>query len=912
MKRCPAAVLFLLVVMKVFSQPGNFRHTDKSLDSITGQLRRYDDAANFIYTYLDTFLVNPTENRMIILENCERSLWRPLKSDDEYIAYVILLCNKGYYAGRFGDINKAVNAYETAWKLYTDHKLEGFDIIEYCLKPLGNNYSKLGDYQSAANIIRHYLFLSEKEGNTTQLVSAFINLSVVYHDTGRQEEAIDLLKSALEIKDIQELKRGIICSNLARNYLDIKQETEAQRYALLALKNLNKSNSGEASLHLANTLKILSMLSLNNGDMNMALSFTEKARSIISKNPTLFQKRDLAKVITAYAGIKQLQHYEDIALQNYQQALMMLLPGYKPENDTDLPDKSLLYPENTLKETLDGLGQLFSKNDRVKALQCFELSFTVDDLLRQTYNYQEDRLRQQVEIRNRTEQSLTLLFDLFEQTKDHQLVRKAFQLAERTKAVVLREAIEANARNQLVRHDSLLKNEYDLTFKKAKLATDLVLEQMKGGNANVEYINELISRQTKLSIEIKSLQELIVQKYPQYVPAGSAQPIDVERLQKKLARENATLMEYVAGEEALYAFIVEPKSISFHKISGVAVYNNIRRLNDLFSSAARINNDIGLYKRVAFDLNRLLRVPISTTSENLVIIPDGLLNYVPFEALLIHENSSVNYASLPYLIKKFAIAYEPSAISFIDHKKRPPVLLDNNRILAMFPVFRNSHRALQHSETEANSIQSFTSGKFLFEDNATKKAFEENLNNYNIIHLSTHAGAGSWLEPPSIDFIDSTLYLPEVYGLHLQPDLMVLSACETGVGKMLKGEGALSLARGFQYAGAHNLIFSLWNVNDQSTARLISSFYGYYFGEESSPQALRLAKLDYLENKEISNSQKSPYFWAAFVYYGDLSKDHPTQDSNIKWYEILLLVLAFLFLMIIFLKMPGRFRGVKK
>lgn len=900
MKSCLIILLCFFVAFKVHSQSGFGDSPQPSPDSIARQLKTQDDVTEFIYTCLDTFLADPTEKRLNILDQCDRLLWRALRTNDEYIAYVILQCNKGYYTSLFGDINKAVDAYESAWKMYSIRTPAGVDIVEYCLKPLGNNYSILGNYQSAANVIKNYLLIAEKENNASHLVSALINLSIVYHDTGRQEEAIELLKKGLEVKGIKDLRKGILYSNLARNYLDLQRKAEAHRCALQAMQHLKKAGGKEGALYLVNTLKILSLISFDEGKMREAIQFIENAKSIVNANPSLFKRRELAKLIAEYAGLQVSQQQDDLALQNYQQALMLLLPGYKPDHGTDLPDKALFYPENTIKEILDGLAQLFSKTDPLKALECFELSFEIEDLLRQTYHYQSDRLQQQTEIRNRTEQCLTLLFDQFEETKEQQLIQRAFQLAERTKAVVLREAIEASTRNQFIKHDSLLTKEHDLTFKKATLASDLVQQQMKGEMANVEYINELMARQTALSIEIKWLQKLIVKKYPQYTTAAYM-PIDINQLQKKLAHENAILIEYFTSKETFYVFIVDSQSIACHKITeGGKVYDAIRTLNDLFSSAARINNDVALYKRMAFELTGLLHIPTSSAAKKLVIIPDGLLNYVPFEALLSAETNSINYATFPYLLKTFTIAYGSSATSFVDYKKSPTSR--DNDVLAMFPVFKNTSRKLTHSETEAKSIQSYVNGTFLFGDQATKKAFGKNLHRYNIIHLSTHAAAGSWLEPPSIDFIDSTLYLPEVYGLQLQPDLMILSACETGVGRILKGEGALSLARGFQYAGANNIIFSLWNVNDHSTASLMSSFYKHYFDHQSKPEALRRAKLDYLENDEVSNAHKSPYYWAPFVYYGDIGNNNERQEWRITWPVVLLLALTFLFLLALFIR----------
>lgn len=427
----------LIVAFNGFPQSGSTALFRQSLDSVALQAKTQDDAASFIYAYVDAFLAEPTEKRISLLDECERQLWRPLKTNDEFIAYVILKTNTGYYASLFGDISKAIDAYEIAWKTYQDNNLAGFDIIEYCLKPLGNNYSMLGDYQSAENVIKNYLFIAENEGDFSHLLSAFINLSIVYHDTGRQAEAIELLQRSLKIKGNSDLKKGIIYSNLSRNYFDVQNKSESFRCATLALQHLKKSRAKEVPVHLVNTLKILSLLKLSEGNVAEAKALNQKATTIVRQNSILFKKRELAKLITEYAGMLEAQNQSDLALLNYQQALTLLLPGFEPKNGNDLPDKSLLYAENSIKETLDGLAELYSKKNPTKALQCFNLSFDVEDLLRHTFHYQEDRLQQQIEIRKRTEQCLALLFNLFEENRSQEFIFQAFQLTERTKAVVL-------------------------------------------------------------------------------------------------------------------------------------------------------------------------------------------------------------------------------------------------------------------------------------------------------------------------------------------------------------------------------------------------------------------------------------------------------------------------------------------
>ena len=185
-------------------------------------------------------------------------------------------------------------------------------------------------------------------------------------------------------------------------------------------------------------------------------------------------------------------------------------------------------------------------------------------------------------------------------------------------------------------------------------------------------------------------------------------------------------------------------------------------------------------------------------------------------------------------------------------------------------------------------------GQYFENSNATFKNFTQNASNYNILHLSTHASSGDTETPASIKFYDQEILYSELYSLKINPDLVVLSACETGIGKLYKSEGAMSIARGFQFAGAQNLLFSLWKVNDYTTALFMNKFYQNIHQGKSYLEANHQSKLDFLADKTISNAKKSPYYWSAFVYYGTL--DSETESPNYIFYGIGLLLLIALFL----------------
>ena len=149
-----------------------------------------------------------------------------------------------------------------------------------------------------------------------------------------------------------------------------------------------------------------------------------------------------------------------------------------------------------------------------------------------------------------------------------------------------------------------------------------------------------------------------------------------------------------------------------------------------------------------------------------------------------------------------------------------------------------------------------------------KQTFIKNGNNRIIL-----ATGGDFINPASIAFYDAPMLVNELYSMDIHPELVVLSACETGIGKLQKGEGPMSIARGFQYAGAKNILFSLWQINDASTATLMSLFYKSYKKTQSAHSANRRSKLDYLQDKSVSNIKKSPYYWSAFMYYGKIEEE---------------------------------------
>jgi len=261
---------------------------------------------------------------------------------------------------------------------------------------------------------------------------------------------------------------------------------------------------------------------------------------------------------------------------------------------------------------------------------------------------------------------------------------------------------------------------------------------------------------------------------------------------------------------------------------------------------------------------------------------------------------------MPFLIKEQEISYGYS-VSILSQKQLPRTL--TKKIAGFFPEFTDNQRGLSElpfTQEEKRKIEAHFPIEIFERKKATKENFIKKAQKAHIIHLSTHANTKNANKLSAIEFWDEPLYLTELYGYQIQADLVVLSACETGIGQVQKGEGAMSLARGFSYAGVSNLVVSLWKVNDKATSILMGDFYSFLSKNRTATEALYESKLSYLNNKDISNTKKSPYYWASFIPIKNTSKVF-TMDSDTRSWIIYMFVVLMIVLSIYFFKVTLSF-----
>ena len=807
-----------------------------------------------IYDAIDVFVANPSKSALTLLNSKENELSKQVKSLDEKLALVILNCNKGSFEMQNNFQKNAISSYEKAWKLYDSNKLSNYDIIEYCLKPLGTLYTKTGNYTLAENIIKKYIFIAEKQQKQATIISGYINLSIVYKSIGNHQTAIDLLQKASKNKAVTSLQNKKIKEELSVNYLGLKNYSDAN----LLVQNQSNSNDYQS-------LKTKSFLALQNNKPSEAISYFAKAKIAFFKSKN-FSARDVAKLYVEEASIYRFTNNINSEKNLLYQALRTLLPL---EKNSGLPKKNSLYPENTFLTIFDALAEIETNAER--KIDYYDLSFYVSDLIKDNLVSQESLIIQQFEDRKRTEQCLKIFWLNYQKTKNNFWIDKAFLYAERSKNVILKEQSNLKTLAELHPNNKDLQLQKQLISEQETLINQLIRLQITGENPNeIENIN---SKLATITIELKNYNEEIQKQFKTEIE----KELSISDLYAKIKIDKTQLVYFFWGNQSVYQFQISDNKMVWNQINLEAKFTeNLKKFIHFFDDASLINNSIQLFTKTSFELFEALQFSILEKSKNTIIIPDGLLNFVAFDALVTQKTTSKKYSEIPFLVHQNKLAYQTNATFYI---KNTPTEKQNT-IVGFFPIFENTNAELLYSKEEAKALLPFKALLFMNEK-ATKANFLKNSSQYSILHLSTHGTSGSFSEPATLVFYDDLMLLNELYALqNCHPQLVVLSACETGIGKLQKGEGAMSIARAFQYAGAENILFSLWKINDYASAQLMTNFYEDYAKSNSFFEANYNSKIAYLENSDIANAKKSPYYWSAFVYYGAVD----SAENNYLYY----------------------------
>jgi CHAT domain-containing protein len=774
-------------------------------------------------------------------------------------------------------------------------KTLGLSYEMWVTQNLGEAYTRLND--NVAGLYYLKIFYSKcalitNEGDRDESsTQACFGIGNTLRNMGNYDSALLYTKKALTFKNVSLENSAFATAALAEVYHDMGNPEMSALIAMKSIKLLDKlDENGEIRLKKAAVYSVLADAMLLNKDPGNSIRYCNLAIDNFNQ-PGQRISREKAKVYLTKAKAFAEQKKYDSAFYAINSSLNNVIK-FNPADLYALPAEQDLTPENTIYEALDYKASLMTesqdaKKDRlilVKALNAYELSFAVEKKLMNNFLFTNTTLFQLAESRQRSQKAINLCYRFYQLTKDNQWAQKAFEFAEKNKAFVLLESVKRNlAANSALQNDTLYQNTQKLQLQLAY--TERSLAEATGDSAK----QKLQQQKTKLENDLLFANTALGRQSIAYKTVMEKEDsISAASVSAGLLNEHTGLIEFFNADTVTYGFVLNKnKPIQFIRYNAT-MSAEIDSLLYFFKTASAIGNQPLLYQKMAHQLYTTLQFnQLDKGWQNLIIIPDGKLSFLPFDALITNTSFSVNLQQADYFIDQCNTLYGYSAAILLKQLHNNQRTGKSTTIFA--PVFSNNEnhqQPLLYSLQEAAAIGANKNTTSFVKEKATLGNFKQQFANTGILHIATHAYADTGANSnPKIEFIDSSLLLNELYAMHTNASLVVLSACETGLGRLNSSEGPMSLARGFYYAGAQNVITSYWNVDDKSTAALFKSVYKN-MESSSSADAMYLAKKELIKNE--NGKFASPYYWAGFVHIGMPQK----KESHNNWWWLLLLPVA--------------------
>ena len=780
-------------------------------------------------------------------------------------------------------------------------------------------------YKKAEQVAAHYNHpLQEAE-------RLYNRMGVMYYEAGNYRLANDYFKKAISLLSPANSSYQNLLINYKMNIASLWVKLEEYGKADTILKSIFPFHE-----HLNEINHNIGIIQLRTGNYKLALDnfskvhyesnpksielFYNKAEAfagMLQKDSSVFyitkaieeNKRINADKKNSSLGLalkfmgdeKEKNNEIDSAIDYYQQALQQFYPAFNDSSKYAVPLKytgvfSYINLFHTLITKGDALGKLYNTSGNKKDLEAsfyaYRSAFELTDYVARTYDSDEARLFLNKIKYSEHDKAINCSVVLFEITKNKVYLEEAYLFDQRNKASSLTLALQENSLKKkagisdtISLQQSALRSTITRLSIKANRTTDSVA--LAGLN------NEIRDNEIKLA----KLQEQI-NSDPQYAGLQSSIQIpSTEKIQQMLDDET-TLLSYHLSENELLIFAINKKEFKYFKQPVDS--NFLKNIIELKTSLHNMNQaERYAGNGAAAMLYGILIKPVLSASQKttrLIIIPDDELNYIPFEALQDEQQK--------YLLQSYAVQYQFST-ALLKATEIKTGLQHDDLTLGFAPftseIAGSKFASLPYSKEEVTELN----GKVFYGKEATKQHFISNANHYPVVHLATHAAANDALPlksfiafyPQQTDSVDEyTLYAQEIYNLRLDSiHLIILSACETGSGQLIKGEGLMSITRAFAYAGCPNIITSLWKAADKTTAFLTQRLHVYLDQGFTKDRSLQLAKTDLLNNREISPSLKTPNYWAHLIFIGNYQ---PQTKSFNFWWDIAgagLAVIAFLF-----------------
>lgn len=710
---------------------------------------------------------------------------------------------------------------------------------------------------------------------------------------------------------------------------------------------------GEKNSELISEYLAYSSFLMTKGDYEKSLQYSTKAGDLVLKffSVKSTSYAEVQSNFGDYYYLKNLEtsQIEDFrtqrkkylgdAIQYYQNAIVALVDSFDSKDPFVNPNlrnvRSDIQLVEVLKKKALGLEKMadillseFNKESfyRYAVASLNTLSKAVDLIHRIQIGFdsEESRLFLSQNQEATFNETMRVAYKLYEQTHKPEFLERAFEFSERSKSSNLLASVkDTKAKEFGGIPDTLIERE---NFLKTSIAnyTSMLFEENHLDKPDSQKINLYSAKIFKYNEEYSKMIESFEKNYPQYYALKYENKVaGINEIQSRLKAKEVVIEYYIDEPEDsetpgnLYRFVISKDSVTFTRQNiDIHFEKNIQSVHDFLVSRDYLNTkkrDFANYASCAYSLfDQLLRPTYNgLKGKSLTIIPHGKLSYIPFDALIstMPDTTVMNFRNLTYLIKDFVINYSYSATlseRFFNNAKTgnkdlivfsPRYNPDEIRIDAQTSA-KYHFSPLSGAKDEVTGISKYIKAASFIDDFAQESKFKSEAQNYDILHMAMHTVINDsvpmfsklvFSDPEKESGEDGYLNTFEIYNMKLNARLAVLSACETGSGKLQKGEGVMSMARGFIYAGCPAIVMTLWQVEDKSGAEIMKDFYSYISKGKRKDVALRMAKLNHLNRADQLTAH--PHFWLGYVTIGNAEPLYTSKDT---YFVIFLFVAALL------------------
>ncbi|WP_461107536.1 CHAT domain-containing protein [Spirosoma koreense] len=741
-----------------------------------------------------------------------------------------------------------------------EQRISGYVIYHY--NNQGMMYVRAGGYNEGLSYLTKALSIAEHYTTSKEDIAILQNnLGEVYGQLGLFGKGLVCRKAALALYPKRDFYKYQILSGASWDALRCAAYEESIVYATNALslaQSIGQTTSANASLSAATS-------ALNRlGDSYAGLCQYDRAidyyQQAIKRHNAVFKKEDssLAASYLGLANVKYKQGFPEAALVFCQKAIRSL----SLDNPTPVLAEQSSFEALALKADLLVQRARMTRQlaDWRRACDTYDHALMVADAIRKSYNALETKWFFSTQVRPAYLSAFEAAYALYDQTRNLQDKERAFQLLERSKAAALTDI----TRELLIKPTNvpatLLNRERELQR--------IIMRQKLEPPARPS--TAMIDAQ----IGLAQLHQRLEKEFPAYYQAKyKPQTVSVAQIQAALDDHTAYL-SYLLGRNSLYIAVVTQGEVTLVQKRGDL--NTLKSAIGTLNKALYKNPGLGNYTGSSGAIMgyRWLIEPIGqllADTDRLVISGDNELHRIPFEVL--ETGRLVD----DFLIKTYAISYASSANALLNRPGASPTH-EKGSLLSLAPFVKPATAKepplelpyLPASQAEVEQLP----GEVLLGKAATKRRFMRTYGAYKVLHLATHAYAND--TEPARSYIafypdgnPDKLYAEEIYNLSFaRTRLVVLSACETGNGKLQAGEGVMSLAQAFAYAGCPSIVSTLWGAHDESMAYLSQQLHKHLQAGLAIDVALQRTQLDYFQS-ELYPKLSHPHYWANLVVMGD-------------------------------------------